>query len=130
MSNDNEIYPLEREWMDEAQNIHTRTVNQRLAPIFRALADDPDGWDYIEGGGKVSFGFATCDLPCNHEGCDLFRLVRKRKTITVEIPVYGDGDIAIKTYPDGSAMLHIPYDKHANAAEARDAIDKAMEEQE
>ena len=136
MSNDNEIYPLERYFSDETQDINggqdmiERSVNERLAPIFRALADDPDGWDKQcddatiekEWTGEVRL------LPIDHEDCDHFRLVRKKpKTIPVEIPV---PDHFSATYGNGGSV-HLYYynekDSDNRVSEAIWLIRKAME---
>ena len=121
MSNDNEIYPLERQWMDEAQDIHTRSVNQRLAPIFRALLDDPDEWEYEVRTVNGNWEAISC-LPADDYDCNHFRLARKRKTITVEIPapdrISTDGPVGI------CALKYFDVNK---PRETKEAICKAME---
>lgn len=84
MSNDNEIYPLGEYALGGGviPSRKRRPVNQRLAPIYKALLDDPEGWkceyQFVEGWTEFN------GLPVEHADCDNFRLVRKRKTITVE----------------------------------------------
>jgi len=82
------IYPLERyEEVEDADEHGTcgrtveRSVNQRLAPIFQKLLDDPDGWE----GQLTSYvdwrdAQPTNIIPITHGQCDQFRIVPKRRT--------------------------------------------------
>ena len=122
------IYPLpEYDPGDEVP----RTVNEQLVPIFRALADDPDGWqiEWLRGGSwHASANYNL--FPWPHEHCNKFRLVPKQKYVTVTIPVpQWAWGVGIETNADGSTVLSIPYRKHKEAVYAREAISKAMEEQ-
>ena len=126
MSNDNEIYPLEREWMDRSQDIRTRSVNHRLAPIFEALADDPDGWEkewFRKYGGEWHPALGE-ELPRSHESCEVFRLVRKPKTITVKMdePVK-----CVKANWFNAHTLALVFRSEEERAAVYEAIRKAME---
>ena len=100
MSNE-PIYPLpEYDPGDEVP----RSVNERLAPIFRALADDPDGWEFEwRMGNKWADAKCSNFFPSRHDTCDDFRLVpTKSKTIEVEIAIpysvqwHGDGAVTLR----------------------------------
>ena len=124
------IYPLEQHYTDETQDIISgqeiieRSVNQRLAPIFRALADDPDGWEFewlFSGTGwevpPENF------IPSSHDGCNNFRLVPKRKTITVTIPV----PVVCNTSESYSESSIVEFKTAEDSQDFVGAIRKAME---
>ena len=114
------IYPLpEYDPGDEVP----RTVNQRLAPIFRALADDPDGWR-TEWCAKDGDGWLPrSNFPVLHDGCNHFRLVRKKpKTITVTIPV----PKGLSSAAPGRVCALV-YTNESDCREAEKSIRKAME---
>ena len=106
-----------------------RSVNERLAPIFRALADDPDGYEYewlewhwpkSEGGESWELSGET--LPTTHAECDDFRLVRKRKTITVEnLPP----PTSVSVF--GTHSLVVSFSTQTKADQGIQTIRKAME---
>lgn len=124
----NEIYPLD-EWEYIRRNNGNegwrRTVNQRLAPIFRALADDPDGYDGRYENDVVSMDCEPHDLPSTHSQCDNFRLVPKRRTITVEIEKADE--CVMPTWFAGLPAVVIPYKTEDKRDATLEVIRSAME---
>ena len=125
------IYPLERYKEVEDADEHgtyrrtvERSVNQRLVPIFEALAGDPDGWELERQEGKEWFKSRYGSLfPSRHGTCDDFRLApkRKRRTISVEI----DEPVACAVHGVYSVLVNFATQKDAD--QALEAICKAME---
>ena len=70
------IYPLD----EHDEQGKRRTVNERLVPIYVALAQEPNGWEKISAG-KVDFQVEW--LPVGHEDCNRFRLDRKKRMVRV-----------------------------------------------
>ena len=133
------IYPLpEYDPGDEVP----RSVNERLAPIFRELADDPDGysievWDYdyadwIAWYGGVGNMISAMESAHTHDGTTTtpFRLVPKRRTITVEIPVPERVVYMQEKSISGLYGFGCRFKSKSDADEAHEAIRKAMGEQE
>ena len=128
------IYPLPQFDMkyspatrDEEINFE-RSVNERLAPIFRALLVDPDGWESeyqrCAAGRECDpcWVKVTNSTPPRHKACDNFRLVPKRKMMTVTIPV---PDRVATDCP--KSICAVEYHDERQAREADEAIRKAME---
>ena len=128
MSNE-PIYPLdERKGTDSfIGEGPRRSVNERLAPIFQALADDPDGWEF-EWLFPWAAGWVVPPenfIPSSHDGCNNFRLVPKRRTITVEI----DEPLSVTIKSSEKHICRIECGDAEQAKAALNQIRKAMEEQ-
>ena len=126
------IYPLpEYDPGDEVP----RSVNERLAPIFRALADDPDGWqiEWLHGGSWHASANDNLFPPRLHEHCNKFRLVPKRRTPNETAEYWADwllDAVAASTQDRRFLRGDDEYDGMAGEAilrNAKKAIHNAME---
>ena len=129
MSNE-PIYPLDEHYWhkdaDEGLPVgRRRTVNHRLTPIFRAMADDPDGWEleveYESGRWKKANRLPLSDPDITDSALDYIRLVPKRRTISVEM----GKPVACAVHGVYSVLVNFATQKDAD--QALEAIRKAME---